>query len=193
MLLVHAEASPHLLIGSALAALADGFTDPPAKDGRPGFDHGAVARLRRGATLIDAWSVLYDRFTTGQAVLLLPADSAAKALRAWGLVLQGMALMAPNPHAPGRSPGAVLASAGLSETRVSRLLRAEGEAFDALFLSICRFLRAEGFAVDWIQFGRLALERVNAPGVSHTDIANQIIGDFVHARQIERMGEVSVA
>lgn len=192
-MMVLPEASRFVLIEAALRALAECFTDQAGLVGGFAFDHGIIARLRRGASLIDVWSVLYDRLTTEQAVLLLPADDAARALGAWALVLRGMALMAPDPHATGRSPGAALAAAGVGEARITRLAEAEGDAFDEIFLSTCRHLRVEGLGVDWVRFGRLALERRHAPGVPPTDIASRLVSDFVQARRNEPTHSVSAA
>lgn len=179
-------------IDTALGKLASRFATTEDKN-RPGdaFDPGMVARLRRhpagGGASIDVWSALHTTLKLDVLDILVPqdrAETARRAGRAWGLVLHGMALMAPNPHQKGRLPGAALADARFSQARLIQLLRAEDQAFADHFATACRFLRAKGECVDWIRFGRLALERLNAPGIPHSQqdhMAEIIACDYVRA------------
>ncbi len=61
------------------------------------------------------------------------------------------------------SPGQALASSGFSSEnrpiRINRLLRAEGDAFEGLFLSACRFLASKAQPVDWRSMSFLALRQ----------------------------------
>jgi CRISPR type I-E-associated protein CasB/Cse2 len=91
-----------------------------------------------------------------------------EAERRWAVVFKGMALMAPNVHeaAKGTAPGKVFNTTGFSSDerpiRINRLLRAEDDAFEDLFLSACRFLRSRAAPVDWRSFATLAIRRGDA-------------------------------
>lgn len=84
-----------------------------------------------------------------------------EAERRWALILRGMATMAPRAHDPSVRPGAALSMTGFSSEdrpiRVNRLLKAEGEGFEDLLLSACRFLASKAQPVDWRSFARFAL------------------------------------
>ena len=86
--------------------------------------------------------------------------------RRWALVCQGMAWMAPHCHDTAVPPGQALAATGFSSEdrpiRINRLLRAEGEAFEGLFLSACRFLAAKAQPVNWRSMSTLALRQGDA-------------------------------
>jgi CRISPR type I-E-associated protein CasB/Cse2 len=89
--------------------------------------------------------------------------SGDEAERRWALVCQGMAWMAPHAHDASTSPGRALASTGFSSEdrpiRINRLLRAEGDAFEGLFLSACRFLASKAQPIDWRSMSFLALRQ----------------------------------
>lgn len=183
------------LVRTALRRLAWGFRSVES-EGAPPLDPGMVARLRRGAgaATLDLWRVLYDRLGAQLAEDLLPDYRMDEAGRAWRLVLQGMALMAPDPHRDDRSVGEALARVGFSENRLIRLLRAEGEAFPDAFVGACRFLRAKGKAVDWAEFGHFALERSGAPGIPDSRRVEGIARDYVRAtRADENVGKPTIA
>lgn len=75
--------------------------------------------------------------------------------REWTTVVAGMALMCPDPHRPGRAVGVALAEAGLSESRLERLLVAEGEFLGTTLLRTAYFLGAKQLPLDWTEFARL--------------------------------------
>jgi hypothetical protein len=89
--------------------------------------------------------------------------SGEQAERRWALVCQGMAWMAPNVHDGSAPAGRMLALSGFSSEdrplRINRLLRSEGEAFEDLFLSACRFLASRAQPVDWRGFAALAIRQ----------------------------------
>lgn len=86
--------------------------------------------------------------------------------RRWALVCKAMAFMAPRAHDAAMRPGAALAETGFSSEdrpiRINRLLRAEGEAFEDLFLAACRFLASRAQPVDWRSFARLVVMQDDA-------------------------------
>lgn len=87
--------------------------------------------------------------------------SGEEAERRWALVLKGMAVMAPNTHDGSRRPGAMLNQVGFASEdrpiRINRLLRAEGESFEDLFLRACSFLASKAQPIDWRVMARFAL------------------------------------
>lgn len=131
---------------------------------------GAVAQLRRmdpGAAVLPPvfWHTLFAHVPEA-------LSGRAKAERAWAVVLNGMAHMA--PHMPGPQPdlGEALAATGYSEPRFIRLLRAEGNAFIQEVGTACRWLSAKGESVDWAGFADLIrLRLTDATGAGTGDIA----------------------
>ena len=129
-----------------------------ARDGYSFLSPGDVADLRR-----------MDRANPPGAFWRLMATlppglcSGEERERRWALVCQGMAWMAPNVHDANSPAGRVLASCGFSSEdrplRINRLLRAEGETFEDLFLSACRFLASRAQPVDWCGFAALAIKQ----------------------------------
>lgn len=87
----------------------------------------------------------------------------AQAERAWALIINGIALMAPEPHRSNAWPGRVLAETGYSEPRLVRLLRAEGEELFHEARIAGLWLAARARPVDWVAFGRFLLSRLH-PG-----------------------------
>lgn len=87
----------------------------------------------------------------------VPASEAL--VRRWALAVKGMALMAPltRQESGVSGAGAALVEIGYSEARLARLLAARGEAFEVLFLRLCRQLAAGGQRVNWGDLGLLAL------------------------------------
>jgi CRISPR type I-E-associated protein CasB/Cse2 len=75
----------------------------------------------------------------------------------WALVVKCMALMSPNIHssAPSCSPGLALRDVGYSassDLRISRLLKAEGRAFEDYLISAVRYLANKAQPVNWFRF-----------------------------------------
>lgn len=86
----------------------------------------------------------------------LPANWEAHR-REWMTLVAGIALMCPRPHRADRPAGQTLAEAGLSESRLERLLAAEGEALSHILLRTAYFLGAKGVPVNWTDLARLLL------------------------------------
>lgn len=130
-----------------------------ARGGGGFLSPGDVSDLRR--TILDVPPGAYWRLM----MAFVPERERAgdEAERRWALVCQGMAWMAPHCHEAGKLPGQVLAVTGFSSEdrpiRINRLLRAEGKAFEELFLSACRFLAAKAQPVDWRPMAALALRQ----------------------------------
>lgn len=133
-----------------------------ARDGGHFLSPGDVADLRRmdiGQPAGAFWRLM---------VAIVPERDRAndEQERRWALVCRAIAVMAPRAHDGTVRPGAGLSSAGFSSEdrpiRINRLLRAEGDAFEDLFLAACAFLAAKAQPVDWRSFARLALNQDEA-------------------------------
>lgn len=163
--------------------------------GPPPFDTGLVARLRRlpagGSASVDVWQALYDGLGADRADALLSGPWPDRVGSGWGLVLHGMALMAPDPHRSDRRAGEALAEAGFSQARLTQLLRADADGFPDHFATACRFLRAKGEEVDWGEFGQLALKRLGLlPGyeAAADRIARTYVRTLYHAARQPETG-----
>lgn len=122
--------------------------------GHPDFPSGDLAELRRLRPQNPPpafWRLLVDR---------TPKDmrTGAAAERRWAVLMQGMAIMAPNVHAPKRSLGRALAAVGSQDTaeaRLLRLLRSQGEQLEDQIRILARQLAASESPVDWTGVARL--------------------------------------
>ncbi len=74
----------------------------------------------------------------------------------WALIAHGIALAG---HDGSRAFGEQLASAGVAESRVTKLLTARGDAFTALVPRLLRLLASKGVAPNWNDLGRLIHEQ----------------------------------
>jgi CRISPR type I-E-associated protein CasB/Cse2 len=125
------------------------------------FPKGDLADLRRGGTRLTTspgyWRVLLDRVSEERR-------RNVEQERLWGVVMQCMAVMAPNIHAPGRTLGKVLAQTGRDslEHRFLRLLRSQGSALEDQMRLMARFLASQNLAVDWAPLAGLLLARSEA-------------------------------
>lgn len=77
----------------------------------------------------------------------------------WQVILQGMALMAPQIHDPDLPFGRALAENRYSEARLERLLAIEGDTRRTLLLRAIRFLASRKLACNWYDIARLLLTR----------------------------------
>ena len=75
----------------------------------------------------------------------------------WAMVLSGMARMAPQPHRQGYQLGRALAQADYSESRLFKLLKAQGTIFEDTVRRLCSFLAAKAEPVDWVELGSFIL------------------------------------
>lgn len=82
-----------------------------------------------------------------------PPETAPEHWRRWALIAHGMALTA---HASG-ALGTQLCSAGVSESRVTKLLTARGDAFRQLLPRLLRLLASKEVAPNWHELGWLIL------------------------------------
>ncbi|MFD1625181.1 type I-E CRISPR-associated protein Cse2/CasB [Azospirillum griseum] len=116
---------------------------------------GPMAQLRRmdplGVPSPVFWTLLADRFGTDP----LPEHQE----RAWAIIIQAMAVMAPDAHRIGRPPGRVLAEQGYPEGRFLRLLRAEGEGLAVEVRTLARWSAAKALAFDWADLALFVLAR----------------------------------
>lgn len=135
-----------------VAGVARGLSEMPEQGG---FSTGEVAQLRRAERDGDYQPAFWRTMARWRDLETLPK----RELRLWGLILSGMARMAPRPHLRGAHPGKVLAQVELAESRMLRLLHARGIAFDSAVRSTCRYLAAKGASLDWVSFAGYILAR----------------------------------
>ncbi len=76
--------------------------------------------------------------------------------RNWAMVTSALAITS-GLHAPGRGLGAALAEAGLSELRLTRLLRAHGDALWAEVRMVAAYLASKAKPFDAADLARLVL------------------------------------
>jgi CRISPR system Cascade subunit CasB len=79
-----------------------------------------------------------------------------EAWRVWALIAHGMAL---GGHDPSQSLGRQLSSAGVSESRVTKLLTSRGDAFRQILPRLLRLLASKGIAANWYELGGLILNQ----------------------------------
>ena len=72
----------------------------------------------------------------------------------WALIAHGMALAG---HDGKQKLGKQLAQAGVSESRVTKLLTSRGDAFTQLLPRVLRLLASKGVAPNWRELGELVL------------------------------------
>ncbi|MGE4554056.1 MAG: type I-E CRISPR-associated protein Cse2/CasB [Desulfovibrionaceae bacterium] len=91
--------------------------------------------------------------------------------RAWGVVMQGMAIMGPGGHAPGIILGKALRqvvrklganSERAVESRLWKLLNSRGEPLEDQVRLMARFLDSKEQCVDWLGLTQLLLARSEA-------------------------------
>lgn len=73
----------------------------------------------------------------------------------WALIAHGMALAG---HDGKQSLGRQLAHAGVSESRVTKLLTSQGDTFTQLLPRVLRLLASKGVAPNWRELGELVLK-----------------------------------
>jgi CRISPR system Cascade subunit CasB len=72
----------------------------------------------------------------------------------WALIAHGVAL---SGHDGKQKLGKQLANAGVSESRVTKLLTSRGDAFTQLLPRVLRLLASKGVAPNWRELGELVL------------------------------------
>lgn len=83
-----------------------------------------------------------------------PDDWQPETWQRWALLAHGMALAG---HDTASRLGAQLARAEVSESRVTRLLTARGDAFRQQVPRLLRLMVSRGIAPNWLEFGALIL------------------------------------
>lgn len=133
------------------------------QDGRVRIGAGELAALRRMAPWRPDPPPAFWRALFAHVPEELRRGAARE--RAWAVVINAMARLAPEPHNHHAPLGAVLAGSddgrgAYSEPRFVRLLRAEGEDFVRELGVACRWLAARGRSVDCIDLARFVLTRL---------------------------------
>lgn len=85
----------------------------------------------------------------------------------WALIAQGIALAGHNGQ--GRL-GRQMGDAGVSESRVSKLLTARGDAFRQLLPRVLRLMASKGVAPNWFELGELVLKEASADRADQTRV-----------------------
>lgn len=97
--------------------------------------------------------------------------------RCWALIAHGMALAG---HDASQSLGQQLSKADVSESRVTKLLTAHGDAFRQLLPRLLRLLASKGVAPNWHELGGLILSQGRDEEKAE-DIRLKIAGRFFSA------------
>ncbi|WP_291993613.1 type I-E CRISPR-associated protein Cse2/CasB [Candidatus Accumulibacter sp. ACC003] len=109
---------------------------------------------------------------------LAPENWQVDTWRRWAMIAHGMALAG---HDSSRRLGQQLSAAGVSESRVTKLLTARGDAFRQLVPRLLRLLASkEGQAPNWFDLGGLILNQGRDEQAAET-IRLRIAGSFFSA------------
>lgn len=95
----------------------------------------------------------------------------------WALIAHGMALAG---HDASQSLGQQLSKADVSESRVTKLLTARGDAFRQLLPRLLRLIASKGIAPNWHELGGLILSQERDEEKAE-DIRLKIAGRFFSA------------
>jgi len=119
--------------------------------GSPEFPSGDRAKLKRQDPGQPP-SLAFYRF----AFRRLPAGW-ERQQRAWMTLIAGIALLGDGAHRPALALGKALAENGYAESRLERLLAADGDTQSTLVLRAYRFLAAKNLGCNQLDFARLLL------------------------------------
>jgi CRISPR system Cascade subunit CasB len=108
-------------------------------------DRAALARLQPDALTTHQLAALARALL---AAGLAPEEWRSDSWPRWALIAHGMALA-----------GLQLAQAGVSESRVTKLLTSRGDAFTQLLPRILRLLASKGVQPNWRELGTLVLNQ----------------------------------
>lgn len=108
---------------------------------------------------------------------LEPDKWKAETWRRWALIAHGIALAG---HDAGLSLGQQLSQAGVSESRVTKLLTARGDVFRQLLPRLLRLIASKGVAPNWHELGGLILNQERDEEKAE-DIRLKIAGRFFSA------------
>lgn len=138
-------------------------------------DRAALARLKPEALQSHQLAALARALSAaGLATEQWHADTWPR----WALIAHGMALAG---HDGKQRLGRQLATAGVSESRVTKLLTSRGDAFTQLLPRVLRLLASKGVAPNWRELGELVLKEGSALRSSQADaeeIRLQIAGPY---------------
>ncbi|MDP3191382.1 type I-E CRISPR-associated protein Cse2/CasB [Rhodoferax sp.] len=115
-------------------------------------ERAALARLTPEALQPHQLAALARALT---AAGLAPEQWHADTWPRWALIAHGMALAG---HDGKQKLGRQLANAGVSESRVTKLLTSRGDAFTQLLPRVLRLLASKGVAPNWRELGELVLK-----------------------------------
>lgn len=138
-------------------------------------DRAALARLKPEALQPHQLAALARALT---AAGLAPEQWHADTWPRWALIARGMALAG---HDGKQRLGRQLAHAGVSESRVTKLLTSRGDAFTQLLPRVLRLLASKGVAPNWRELGELVLKESSNLRSSQADaeeIRLQIAGPY---------------
>jgi CRISPR system Cascade subunit CasB len=114
-------------------------------------DRAALARLQPDALQPHQLAALARALL---AAGLSPEQWHADTWPRWALIAHGMALAG---HDGKQKLGRQLAKAGVSESRVTKLLTSRGDAFTQLLPRVLRLLASKGVSPNWRELGELVL------------------------------------
>lgn len=114
-------------------------------------ERAALARLKPEALQPHQLAALARALLTAG---LSPEQWHADTWPRWALIAHGMALAG---HDGKQSLGRQLEKAGVSESRVTKLLTSRGDAFTQLLPRVLRLLASKGVAPNWRELGELVL------------------------------------
>lgn len=138
-------------------------------------DRAALARLKPEALQPHQLAALARALT---AAGLAPEQWHADIWPRWALIAHGMALAG---HDGKQKLGRQLAHAGVSESRVTKLLTSRGDAFTQLLPRVLRLMASKGVAPNWRELGELVLKESSSLRSSQADaeeIRLQIAGPY---------------
>lgn len=138
-------------------------------------DRAALARLNPEALQPHQLAALARALT---AAGLAPEQWHADTWPRWGLIAHGMALAG---HDGKQKLGRQLAHAGVSESRVTKLLTSRGDAFTQLLPRVLRLMASKGVAPNWRELGELVLKEsssLHRNQADAEDIRLQIAGPY---------------
>jgi len=141
-------------------------------------DRAALARLKPEALQPHQLAALARALS---AAGLAPEQWHADTWPRWALIAHGMALAG---HDGKQKLGKQLANAGVSESRVTKMLTSRGNAFTQLLPRILRLLASKGVAPNWRELGELVLKESSSLRSSQAaaeEIRLQIAGPYFSA------------
>lgn len=138
-------------------------------------DRAALARLKPEALQPHQLAALARALS---AAGLAPEQWHTDTWTRWALIAHGMALAGHD----GKQPlGRQLAHAGVSESRVTKLLTSRGDAFVQLLPRVLRLMASKGVAPNWRELGELVLKEGSSLRESQAkaeDLRLQIAGSY---------------